>query len=139
LRIWQNFFLRMLLIVIMEYAYVLINCDTGFEESIIEQLKKIDDVKAVQGTLGVYDIIAEIESQKPEKLKEAIIGDIRKLIHVKSTLTLMGTGGIETGEKMAELIPDIIPEEKKPLEGPAGMEDEEFDNDYDDEYDEKIN
>ncbi len=122
----------------MEYAYVLINCDTGFEESIIEQLKKIDDVKAVQGTLGVYDIIAKIESQKPEKLKEAIIGDIRKLSNVKSTLTLMGTGGIDIGEKMAELIPDIIPEEKKPLEGPAGMEDEEHDDDYDDEYDEKI-
>ncbi len=125
----------------MEYAYVLINCDTGFEESIIEQLKKIHDVKAVQGTLGVYDIIAEIESQKPEKLREAIIGDIRKLIHVKSTLTLMGTGGIDTGEKMAELIPDIIPEEKKPLEGPRGMEeDSEFDDDYDDdEFEEKKN
>jgi len=122
----------------MEYAYVLINCDTGFEESIIEQLKKINDVKAVQGTLGVYDIIAKIESQKPEKLKEAIIGDIRKLSNVKSTLTLMGTGGIDTGEKMAELIPDIIPEEKKPLEEPAGMEDEEYDNDYEDDYDEKI-
>ena len=122
----------------MEYAYVLINCDTGFEESIIEQLKKIHDVKAAQGTLGVYDIIAEIESQKPEKLKEAIIGDIRKLNHVKSTLTLMGTGGIDTGEKMAELIPDIIPEEKKPLERPTGMDDEEYENDYDDEYDEKI-
>ncbi len=122
----------------MEYAYVLINCDTGFEESIIEQLKKMDEIKQVQGTFGVYDIIAEIESQKPEKLKEAIIGDIRKLSNVKSTLTLMGTGGIDTGEKMAELIPDIIPEEKKPLEGPAGMEDEEYDNDYEDDNDEKI-
>lgn len=28
----------------MEYAYVLINCDTGFEELIIEQLKKMDDI-----------------------------------------------------------------------------------------------
>jgi len=122
----------------MEHAYVLINCDTGFEESIIERLKKIDDVKAVQGTLGVYDIIAKIESQKPEKLREAIIGDIRKLSNVKSTLTLWGTGSIEPGEKMAELIPDIIPEEKKPLEGPTGMDDEGFEDDYDDEYDEKI-
>lgn len=128
----------MLLIVIMEHAYVLINCDTGFEEFIIEQLKKIDDVKAVQGTLGVYDIIVKIESQKPENLKEAIIGDIRKLTHVQSTLTLLNTGGIGTGEKMAELIPDIIPEEKKPLEEPAGMEDEKYDNDYEDDYDEKI-
>ena len=39
---------------------------------------------------------------------------------------------------MAELIPDIIPEEKKPLEGPAGIDDEEYDDEYDDEYDEKI-
>jgi len=118
----------------LEHAYVLINCDTGSEESIISQLKDMGSVKEVHGTFGVYDIIAKLESEKPEKIKEAIIGDIRKLDHVKSTLTLMGAGGIDTGEKMAELIPDIIPEEKRPLEGPAGMdENEEFDDeDYDD-------
>ena len=102
----------------------------------------MDFVKEVSGTLGVYDIIAKVESDKSEKIREAIIGDIRKLEHVKSTLTLLGTGGIDTGEKMAELIPDIIPEEKKPLAGPAGMdEDEEFDEeDYNDEdFEEKKN
>jgi len=126
----------------MERAYVLINCDIGYEKSLIEQLKKIDDIKEVHGTLGIYDIITKIESQKSEKLKEAIIGDIRKLSHVKSTLTLMGVEGIDTGKKMAELIPDIIPEEKRPLVGPAGMDDgEEFDeDDYEDEdFEEKNN
>ena len=122
----------------MERAYVLINCDIGYEKSLIEQLKKIDDIKEVHGTLGIYDIIAKIESQKSEKLKEAIIGDIRKLSHVKSTLTILGTEGLDKSEKMAELIPDIIPDEKKPLEGPAGMDDEEYDGEYDDDYDEKI-
>ena len=126
----------------MEHAYVLINCDTGSEDSIINQLKNMDFVKEVHGTLGVYDIIAKVESEKPEKIKEAIIGDIRKLDHVKSTLTLLGAGGIDTGEKMAELIPDIIPEEKRPLEGPADMQDDDyeddFDDDYDEDYDEKI-
>jgi len=126
----------------LKYAYVLINCDTGSEESIINHLKKMGFVKEVHGTFGVYDIIAKVESEKHEKIKEAIIGDIRKLDHVKSTLTLLGAGGIDTGEKMAELIPDIIPEEKKPLVGPAGMdEDEEFDDeDYDDDdFEEKKN
>ena len=125
----------------MERTYVLINCDTGYENSLIEQLKKMNDIKEVRGTLGVYDIIAEIESEEPQKLKEAIIGDIRKLSHVKSTLTLMGVEGIDTGKKMAELIPDIIPEEKRPLVGPAGMDDEEFDeDDYEDEdFEEKNN
>ncbi len=86
--------------------------------------------------------ITKVESEKPEKIKEAIIGDIRKIDHVKSTLTLLGAGGIDTGEKMAELIPDIIPEEKKPLTGPAGMDEEdEFDEeDYEDEdFEEKNN
>jgi len=126
----------------LERAYVLINCDTGSEESIINLLKDMDSVKEVYGTLGVYDIIAKVESEKPEKIREAIIGDIRKLDHVKSTLTLLGAGAIDTGKKMAELIPDIIPEEKKPLEGPAGMdEEEEFDDeDYtDDDFEEKNN
>ena len=124
----------------MERAYVLINCDTGYEESIIEELKKMDSIKEIHGTLGVYDIIAKVESENQEKLKEAIIGDIRKLTHIKSTLTLMGAEDIDMGEKMAELIPDIIPEEKKPLEVPRDMnEDEEYEDDdfEDDDFEEK--
>lgn len=117
----------------MERAYVLINCDTGYEESIIKELKKMDSIKEIHGTLGVYDIIAKVESENQEKLKEAIIGDIRKLTNMKSTLTLMGAGDIDKDEKMAELIPDIIPKEKKPLEVPRDMnEDEEYDDENDD-------
>lgn len=119
----------------MDSAYVLINCDTGSEKFLIEELKKIDNVKDVHGTLGAYDIIVKVESENPQKLREAIIGDIRKLSHVKSTLTLLSTGGIDTGEKMAELIPDIIPDERKPLEGPADIQDEEDEEEYDDDYD----
>ena len=121
----------------MECAYVLINCDSGSEESIINQLKEIDSVKEVHGTLGVYDIITKVESEKPETLREAIIGDIRKLSHVKSTLTLMSVGALDTGEKMAELIPDIIPEEKKPLDEPAGMNEDEGYEDEDEDYDDE--
>ena len=116
----------------MERAYVLINCDTGCEESIIKELKKMDSIKEIHGTLGVYDIIAKVESENQEKLKEAIIGDIRKLTNITSTLTLMGAGDIDIGEKMAELIPDIIPEEKKPLVPTDMNEDEEYDDEDDD-------
>lgn len=117
----------------MARAYVLINCDTGYEQSIINELKKMDSIKEIHGTLGIYDIIAKVESENQEKLKEAIIGDIRKLTNIRSTLTLLGAGDIDKGEKMAELIPDIIPEEKKPLEVPTDMdEDEEYDDEDDD-------
>ncbi len=77
----------------METAYVLVNCDLGSEDTIIEDLKHIESVKEVSGTFGAYDIIAKIENQDIEKLRDTIIWNIRKLQHVRSTLTLMGIQG----------------------------------------------
>ncbi len=73
----------------MEIAYVLISCDLGTEETVIEDLKHVDSVKEVQGTFGAYDIIAKVENHKRDKIKETIIWNIRILEHVRSTLTLM--------------------------------------------------
>ncbi len=77
----------------MEIAYVLITCDLGYEEAVIEDLKHIDSVKEVHGTFGVYDIIAKVENSERDKLRETIVWNIRKLEHVRSTLTLMGIQG----------------------------------------------
>ena len=77
----------------METAYVLINCDLGKEEEIIENLKHLDSVKEVHGTFGAYDIIAKVEHTQKEKLREIIIWNIRRIEHVRSTLTLMGIEG----------------------------------------------
>ena len=76
-------------IYLMEIAYVLISCDLGTEETVIEDLKHIDSVKEVQGTFGAYDIIVKVENQKRDKIKETIIWNVRKLEHVRSTLSLM--------------------------------------------------
>ena len=73
----------------MEIAYVLLNCNLGSEETIIEDLKHIDSVSQVSGTYGAYDIIAKVENSEREKLRDIIIWKIRKLEHVRSTLTLM--------------------------------------------------
>jgi len=73
----------------MEIAYVLISCDLGFEVTVIEDLKHVDSVKEVQGTFGAYDIIVKVENHKRDKIKETITWNIRKLEHVRSTLTLM--------------------------------------------------
>ena len=74
----------------MGFAYVLINCDLGYEEDIISQLKTIDGVKEVQGTFGAYDILAKVESDDIDKLRDIITWKIRKLDRIRSTLTLMG-------------------------------------------------
>jgi len=79
----------------MAIAYVLINCDLGHEEQIIEELKHLSNVKEVHETFGAYDILVKVESIEPETLREIITWKIRKLDYVRSTLTLMGIKGQE--------------------------------------------
>jgi len=74
-------------------AYVLINCDLGFEKAVISELKSIEDVKEVHGTFGAYDILAKVEASPIETLRETITWKIRKIQKIRSTLTLMGIEG----------------------------------------------
>jgi len=79
----------------MGTAYVLINCELGSEEQIIDELKHISGVKEIHGTFGAYDILAKVESDTVEKLRETITWEIRKIPKIRSTLTLMGIEGQE--------------------------------------------
>ena len=74
----------------METAYVLINCDLGYEEQVIGELKHISDVKEVHGTYGAYDIVAKVESDQTTALRETLTWKIRRIDKVRSTITLMG-------------------------------------------------
>jgi len=73
----------------MSIAYVLISCDLGFEVEIIDELKKLEDVKEVSGVFGAYDILVKLESANIENLRDIITWKIRKLNRVRSTLTLI--------------------------------------------------
>jgi len=77
----------------MATAYVLVNCELGSEESIIQHLKSLDGVAEVHGTFGAYDILAKIESTPVENKLETITWKIRKIDQIRSTLTLMGIEG----------------------------------------------
>lgn len=79
----------------MATAYVLINCELGSEEAVIAELKSMDDVVEVHGTFGAYDILAKVESEHVEKLRETITWKVRKIPKIRSTLTLMGIEGQE--------------------------------------------
>lgn len=79
----------------MATAYVLINCELGSEEAVIAELKSMDDVIEVHGTFGAYDILAKVESEHVEKLRETITWKVRKIPKIRSTLTLMGIEGQE--------------------------------------------
>ena len=73
----------------MPEAFVLMNAELGSEESIVNELKKIDLVKHVDQVYGVYDIVALVEGESMDKVKETITWKLRKLNGVKSTLTMI--------------------------------------------------
>lgn len=72
-----------------EIAYVMVNCDTGMEPKIMEEIGAIDGVKEVKYTFGSYDIVAKIEAESVEALREIISLRIRKMDRVRSTTTLI--------------------------------------------------
>ncbi|HEX2067861.1 MAG TPA: Lrp/AsnC ligand binding domain-containing protein [Nitrososphaeraceae archaeon] len=65
------------------------NAELGSEDSIVNELKKIEGVKEVYQVYGVYDIVAQVEADIMEKVKETITWKLRKLNGVKSTLTMI--------------------------------------------------
>ena len=73
----------------MAKAYVLINCDLGSEDKIISDLRKLEHIKDAVGTFGAYDMVAKIEAETSEQLRETVTWKIRKMDKVRSTLTLM--------------------------------------------------
>ena len=77
----------------MTEAFVLINCDLGAEDEIIRNLKGLDNVIEVAGIFGAYDIIAKVEAENNEVLRETITLKIRKMSKIRSTLTLMKVEG----------------------------------------------
>ncbi len=70
-------------------AFVLINADLGAEEELVRELKSIEHVREVYVVYGVYDIVAKIEADTMEKVKETITWKIRRLEKVRSTLTMI--------------------------------------------------
>ncbi|MDQ3909973.1 MAG: Lrp/AsnC ligand binding domain-containing protein [Thermoproteota archaeon] len=73
----------------MPKAFVLMNAELGSEDSLVSELKKLESVKEVYQVYGVYDIVAQVEADTMEKVKETITWKLRKLNGVKSTLTMI--------------------------------------------------
>ncbi len=72
---------------------MLINADLGAEEQLVKELKGIENVKEVYVVYGVYDIVAKVEADAMEKVKETITWKIRRLDRVRSTLTMIVVEG----------------------------------------------
>ncbi|WP_420545161.1 Lrp/AsnC ligand binding domain-containing protein [Nitrosopumilus sp.] len=72
----------------MARAYVVMNCKIGSETGIIESLKQVKGVKEVHGILGLYDLIAQIELESEDAIRDTVTNTIRKIPNIHSTMTL---------------------------------------------------
>jgi DNA-binding Lrp family transcriptional regulator len=115
----------------MEKAFLCINCKSGHEKEVIDKLNKLTNVEA-RGTLGVFDIVAIVSSDSLDTMRKLVTEQVRKINGITSTITLLEA---EKESGIPDLIPDVIPEEKKPLEPPEEIEEEE-DWDEEDDYEE---
>jgi len=73
----------------MPVSYVLLNVDPGSEENVLKEVRKAPNVKECHRVYGIYDMIAKVEADSMDGLKEIITWKIRRLPGVRSTVTTM--------------------------------------------------
>jgi len=73
----------------MPAAIVLINTEIGTESEVMNTLINIDGVKEVYEVYGMYDLIAKVEADSHELLREMVINKVRRIPQVRGTTTMI--------------------------------------------------
>ena len=73
----------------MPKAFVLINVESGSEDEVLKELKRMEGVEEAFFSYGVYDLITKVKAETMEQLKEMVTKKVRTLTKVRSTLTLI--------------------------------------------------
>ena len=79
----------------MTSAFLFINAELLFMEDVINELKKVPEIVDVYKVQGIYDIVARINSNTEEKLKELISERIRRIDRITGTVTVIIAKEIE--------------------------------------------
>ena len=79
----------------MTSAFLFINAELMFIEDVINKLKEIPEIVRVYKVQGIYDIIARVNSDTEEKLKELVSERIRRIDRITGTVTVIIAKEIE--------------------------------------------
>ena len=72
----------------MHKGFVLLNCDLGAEEYVVEELNNIPEVTNAYVTFGAYDVVAIVTADTQDDFEETVSIKVRRLSRVLSTMTL---------------------------------------------------
>lgn len=70
-------------------AFLLVNIEFSFGDDVMMKLKTMPEVVDVYRVQGMYDIIAKVELDSEEELKELVSEHIRKVEGITGTVTIM--------------------------------------------------
>ena len=73
----------------MTSAFLFINAELLFIEDVINKLKELPEIVDVFKVQGIYDIIARVESDTEENLKELVSERIRRIDRITGTVTVI--------------------------------------------------
>jgi DNA-binding Lrp family transcriptional regulator len=69
-------------------AYVLITCEEGHEEKIINKLSEINDILTTNRVRGPYNILVKIKGKTIDTVIETITSEIKTIDKIQYTVTL---------------------------------------------------
>jgi DNA-binding Lrp family transcriptional regulator len=78
----------------MIVAYVLAKVESGKDDEVLKEVKKMPGVKWAIPTYGVYDLHVEVAFEKMDELDKFIFNGIRRVSGIKETVTLVAFKGI---------------------------------------------
>jgi DNA-binding Lrp family transcriptional regulator len=73
----------------MTSAFLFINAELLFLEDVINKLKEVPEIVDIYKVQGIYDIIARVNSDTEEKLKELVSERIRRIDKITGTVTVI--------------------------------------------------
>lgn len=77
----------------MIVAYILVKVESGKDEEVLREIKKMEGVKEAIPTYGNYDLHVEVAFDTMEALDRIIFEKIRRVPGVKETVTLIASRG----------------------------------------------
>jgi DNA-binding Lrp family transcriptional regulator len=79
----------------MTSAFLFINAEILLIDDVINKLKGVPEITDVYKVQGIYDIIARVNSDTEEKLKELVSERIRRIDKITGTVTVIIAKEIE--------------------------------------------
>lgn len=73
----------------MPSAFIFITVDMGHMAPVVKKLKNIEGVKEAHMLYGSYDIVAKINADTMDKLKELVTQHVQRIDDIRTTLTMI--------------------------------------------------